>query len=107
MANSEFLGLNTAGAEKIVAAIDAYVKKVNSVSFAATAQETQVFAKGSSSYSAMMTMFRNTDTQMANLVTNKLTPLKTRIQNLSNQYKSNDESQAATMNTNAKSILKS
>ena len=107
MASNEFIGLNTAGASKIVAAIDAYVKKVNSVSFNATAQETQVFAKGSASYNAMMTMFRNTDAQMANLVTNKLTPLKTRIEALGNQYRSNDNAQANTMNTNAKSILKS
>ena len=107
MASNEFIGLNSAGASKIVAAIDAYVKRVNSVSFNATAQETQVFAKGSASYNAMMTMFRNTDTQMANLVTTKLNPLKSRIQALSGQYQSNDQAQANTMNSQAKSILKS
>ena len=107
MASNEFIGLNSAGASKIVAAIDAYVKRVNSVSFNATAQETQVFAKGSASYNAMMTMFRNTDQQMANLVNSKLTPLKTRINELSAKYKSNDQNLATAMNNNAKSILKS
>ncbi len=107
-ANSgEFIGFNTAGAATIVAALDAYIKKINSVSFSATAQETQVFAKGSASYNAMMTMFRNTDQQMANLVNSKLTPLRTRINELSAKYKSNDQNLATAMNNNAKSILKS
>ncbi len=107
MASGEFIGLNTAGASKIISAIDAYSKKINSVSFYASAQETQVFAKGSSSYNAMMTMIKNADSQMSNLVTNKLQPLKTRIEALNTQYKNNDDSLAATMNTKAKSILKS
>ena len=107
MANSEFIGLNIAGASKILAAIEAYEKQVSSVNCGATAAETQVFAKGSLSYNSMMTMFRNADAEMARLVTTKLEPLKQRINNLTTQYKANDEALASTMNTQAKSILKS
>ena len=105
--SGSFIGFNTDGSAKIIAAIDAYVKKINSVSFSATAAETQAFAKGSAPYNAMKAIFTSTDTQMANLVTAKLKPLRDRISALSNQYKNNDNTQANTLNTKAKSILKS
>lgn len=102
-----FIGLDTSGISKITTALDAYIKAIKSVSFYATATETQAFAKGSSSYQAMMTMMSRTDQEMERLVTEKLTPLRSRLQGLSSKYQANDQSQASTMQSKAKSILKS
>ena len=107
MADNEFIGLNTAGVPNLIKALDDYINAINAVGFTSTATETQVFAKGSPSCDTMLTMFENTDDELEKFVDTKLTPLKTKFQELNTQFKSNNGLKTETMESRPKSILKS
>ena len=108
MANGEFIGLNAAGVPKINEAIKNYIQKVNGfVLDPANFIQLTTYTRGTSSVKATDTLVMNSYDELRRNVYNKITELQKRIDALDSQYKSNDESQATTMNTRAKSILKS
>ena len=110
--SGQFIGFNTEGAAKIEAAIDAYVKVLNTKS-SFNNEITMVdivkgYGSGTASGNELNKMLiGNTDISPNEIIEESIKPLRDRIKSLNTQYKNNDDSQANTLNSKAKSILKS